>query len=106
MDQVFRSDTWKMQFPEACVKVLTMLDYLDHHPILVALSDNVYMRVPISPKFECAWVVEDSYEDMIKEVWEEESSLSVNLDNIQRKVTQWKLHNIRIIDKKKEQIIE
>lgn len=66
LDRVFSNNTWKMQFSEAHVKVLTRLDYLDHHPILVALSDNVYMRVPISLKFECAWVVEDSYEDMIK----------------------------------------
>lgn len=99
LDRGLRNDIWIIQFPNAHVWVLTRLDYSCHHPILVSLTDNDHRRLPRALKFECAWVLEDTYDKIIKKAWKEGNSLGANLQEIRSQAIKWKLYTIRSIQK-------
>ncbi|CAI8603759.1 unnamed protein product [Vicia faba] len=40
LDRAMSNDIWRLQFPNASVKVLTRMEFSDHHPILISLKDE------------------------------------------------------------------
>lgn len=81
-------------YPEAHVNVLHRLDFSDHHLVLLTLMDKEFRQVPISFKFECAWLVENSFKDMLKSACNNHHSILNNLDSFKTTASQWNLHNI------------
>lgn len=55
----------KVEFIDAHVKVLTRLKFSDHHPIIINTDNNQNHGAPILFKFESAWILVGSYQDMI-----------------------------------------
>lgn len=66
--------------PRSSCQGSTILDFLDHHPIIVSLTDKDNMRMHIYFNFECAWVLEDTYEDMIKGNWKKGIDLDIKFE--------------------------
>lgn len=65
LDCVLYNDRWRNMYPEAHVKVLHHLEFSDHHPVLLTLMDKDLSQVPKEFKFECAWLVEPSFEYLL-----------------------------------------
>lgn len=54
LDKIICNDTRRILFPDANLKVLTQVDFSDHHPILVTISRSL-RNTSVKPfKFECA----------------------------------------------------
>lgn len=68
---------WRIQYPYVRVKVLTYLDFSYHHPILVYLTDHNGRIIVKYLKYECVWVLEDTYENMMEAVWDETNNLDL-----------------------------
>lgn len=66
LDRVFCNALWRNLYPEAHVKVLHRMELSDHHLVLLTLMDKDLRQVPKSFKFECAWLVENTFEKMLK----------------------------------------
>ena len=45
-------------------------------------------------KFECVWVLEESYQDMLQTTWNTNSSLNKNLEELKIQATNWNMHTI------------
>ncbi|KAI5404272.1 hypothetical protein KIW84_051430 [Lathyrus oleraceus] len=89
----------------AHVKVLHHLEFSDHHLVLLTLMDKDLSQVPKEFKFECAWLVEPSFEYLLNSSWNTHQSLLSNLESFKTTVMQWKLHNIGSIRKEKLQLM-
>lgn len=77
------------------VKVLTRLDFSDHHPLLISLNEQVSRRVSKPFKFECAWVLEDTYNDMINRTLDDNRSLQSNLKEVRVQDDHWNPNTVR-----------
>lgn len=48
LDRALCNGTWRLQFPDSFVKVLTRMEFLDHYPNLISLMEkddnNIYIR--------------------------------------------------------------
>ena len=51
-DRAFGNEEWRLKFPDAQVKVLARVDFLDHHPILIMPYYQVNMNAIRLFKFE------------------------------------------------------
>lgn len=47
-----------------------MMDFSDNHPMLLTLVAKELRKVPKTFKFECAWLIDDTFEDMLKTSWD------------------------------------
>lgn len=79
------------------VKVLTRLDFSDHHPLLISLNEQVSRRVSKSFKFECTWVLEDTYNDMINTTLDDNGSLQSNLKEVRVRDDHWNPNTVRSV---------
>ncbi|CAL5206850.1 unnamed protein product [Lathyrus oleraceus] len=101
LDRVLCNDMWRNMYPEAHANVLHRLDFSDHHHVLLTLMDKEFRQVPKSFKFKCAWLVENSFKDMLKSAWNNHHSILNNLDSFKTTASQWNLHSICSIRKEK-----
>ncbi|KAI5405563.1 hypothetical protein KIW84_052374 [Lathyrus oleraceus] len=101
LDRMLSNDQWRLQFPDAQVKVLTRLDFSDHLPLLVSLTDNTSRNFPNYFKFESAWVLEETYNYMVNSSWKANSSLTNNLEELKTQVTKWNMHTVKSVQKEK-----
>ncbi|GAU43826.1 hypothetical protein TSUD_399190 [Trifolium subterraneum] len=103
LDRALSNDVWRMEFPDAYVKVLTRVDFSDHHPILIVPFEVPRFKVPRQFKFESAWIIEDSYFDMLHKTWNHNDIMEKNLFHLQDLIKTWKEATIdQVIYKKKE----
>lgn len=65
LDSALSNEEQKLQYPNAQVRVLTRLDYSDNHPILISIKDRTRRVMIKAFKFECVWILEETYKDMI-----------------------------------------
>lgn len=66
LDRALCNDNWRIQFSDAQVKVLTRVEFSDHHHVLVSLKDNARRDLVKTLKFECVRVLEETHGHMIK----------------------------------------
>lgn len=57
-----------------------MMDYSDHHHVLLNLADKEFRKIPRTFEFECVWLVEDTFDHMLKIAWDTNHSLLRNLE--------------------------
>lgn len=105
LDTTLCNDLWKIQFPYAFVKVITRIDFFGHHLILITLKDEERGRTGNVFKFECEWVLEDSYKDMQYVNWNKGGNLISNLEFFIKQVKIWKMYTTKSLQKKKNQLI-
>lgn len=105
LDRALCNDCWRLEFPNAFVRVLTRLDFSDHHPILICPDGIPHSRVPRQFKFESAWLLENSYIDMLGNCWDSNTHISDNLQKVQQEVKEWKFHTLDQISRKKRELM-
>lgn len=99
LDHVLCNSIWRNMYLEAHVRVLHRMEFSDHHHVFLTLMDKEFTQVPKSFKFECAWLFENSFEDMLKPAWNIHHLLFRNLDSFKTTALQWKLRNIGSIQR-------
>lgn len=82
------------------------LDYFDHYAILISLEDRTGRDMIKSFKFKCAWILEESYKDMIVSAWNDNKGILHNLEDIRVKAKNWNMHAIKILLKAKTLLCE
>ncbi|MCH92036.1 RNA-directed DNA polymerase (Reverse transcriptase), partial [Trifolium medium] len=93
----------RLIFPDGYVKVLTRVEFLDHHPILISPKDAPFIRAPRQFRFESAWLLDNTYNSMLNASWKGDVSLVENLENVKQGINQWKIQTFdQVILKKKE----
>jgi hypothetical protein len=58
LDRALCNSHWRLQFPDGYLKVLTRMDFSDHHPILISPKEAPHPIAPRQFKFESAWLLE------------------------------------------------
>lgn len=102
LDRILSSEERMVEFPDAQAKVLTRVDFSDHHPLLTT-KVGVQQKVPRAFKFESAWMTNTDYAVMLSNTWKEGENLQANLQNVKHKIQSWKVHTFdQVIGRKKE----
>jgi hypothetical protein len=103
LDRALCNSKWSMNFPNGFVKVLTRVDFSDHHPILLSPKEAPHLVAPRQFRFESAWLLEASYHDMMKASWNSSGSIINNLSNVERVIKDWKLQSFeQVLHQKRE----
>jgi hypothetical protein len=103
LDRALCNSKWSLMFPDGFVKVLTRVAFSDHHPILIAPKGSSHLVAPRQFRFESAWLLEETYTDMMKTSWDSGGSIILNLSNVERVIKDWKYQNIdQILHQKRE----
>jgi len=105
LDRGLCNDHWRFQFPEAYLRVLGRLNFSDHHPLLIYLKGDIQYVAPKQFRFESAWLLEKSYNDMLAGCWNINSDISQNLVNFQREVKEWKWNTLDVLLSRKKRIM-
>lgn len=105
LDKDLSNEEWRLRFPDAQVCVLTKIDYPDHHPILVSFKDNHRKTMIKGFKFEYAWILKESFKDMIQSSWKNNISMLNNLEEVRVKSMSWHMHTVQSLLKGKKFII-
>jgi hypothetical protein len=105
LDRALCNDLWRLDFPNGYVKVLTRLEFSDHHPLLISPIEVPHPQVPKQFYFESAWILNDSYNNMIQQCWNEDDDIVSNLQKVKKNVQEWKIHNFNHVIKKKKELV-
>lgn len=68
LDQVLCNEMWKIDFLDAFVKVLALVEFFDHHPIIITHFNILHNKKQKQLKFKKAWHLMESYHDMLTKV--------------------------------------
>lgn len=94
------NDVWHLQFPYTLVKVFICVEFSDHHSILISFKDLAYQRPIKSFKFECAWVLEESYDEMMLAAWDRNNDFKSNMDNDIVSSNKWNITHLEVSNMK------
>jgi hypothetical protein len=90
LDRALCNDKWRLDFPDGVVKVLTRLNFSDHHPLLITPMNAPHPVAPRQFRFESAWLLDNSYNEMLSNSWKRNQTVVDNLSTVQNKLKQWK----------------
>jgi exonuclease III len=90
LDRAMCNDEWRIMFPEAIVKVLTRIEFSDHHPIIILLQGTQTTRRKSKFRFEKAWMYHESYVDTVKQYWDAKASIPEKVIHLSEEFTKWK----------------
>jgi len=105
LDRALCNDNWRVEYPEAYVKVLPRLDFSDHHSILICPFGDAHVVAPRQFRFESAWQLEASYRDMLVSCWEGDKPIQDNLQNLQSVIKDWKFKTLDVVLAKKRKLM-
>lgn len=75
-----------MEFPDSHVKVLTRVKFFDHHLIMITPVPGDHNRVARKFKFESAWLMDDSYHDILKTMRRNEHNLNIKGQHVKEDI--------------------
>ncbi|WJX47132.1 hypothetical protein P8452_33857 [Trifolium repens] len=105
LDRALCNDHWRLKFPDGFVKVLTRLDFSNHHPILIAPIHVPHLVAERQFRFESAWLLEDKYDNMLQQSWNKDGVITHNLINVMRNIKEWKFQSLDHIMHEKRKLI-
>ncbi|PNY12420.1 ribonuclease H [Trifolium pratense] len=105
LDRALCNGQWRLLFPDGYVKVLTRLEFSDHHPILISPKEVPHPSAPRQFKFESAWLLEEEYDSMLRQCWNSDSTVIENLTNAEREIKAWRFHSIDDVLYKKRELM-
>jgi hypothetical protein len=105
LDRALSNDDWRLGFPNAAVKVLPRVNFSDHHPMIIALFGFDYIQRPRYFKFEGAWLLEESYVEMLEACWSGTNSIQERLSNLAHDIKEWKNITIGSVTNKKRELL-
>lgn len=94
-----------MLWPDAFVRVLSRIDFLDHHPMLIRMNGNVTLRDKSCFRFENAWLAEKDYKKMLEASWDKYDHIGTNLVKFQDEVGKWKFKTLNQVKFQKRKIL-
>ncbi|MCH86424.1 hypothetical protein A2U01_0007281 [Trifolium medium] len=59
LDRALGNESWRLKFPDGCVKVLARLDFSDHHPLLITPKNVPHPVAPRQFRFDSAWLMDN-----------------------------------------------
>ncbi|XP_058762472.1 uncharacterized protein LOC131635855 [Vicia villosa] len=102
LDRFLCNEDWKVEFPDAHAKVLTRVEFSDHHPILINLNPQNGIRPPRVFRFESAWLANKEYTEMLWTAWIDSKEIGENLRTVKEEIHKWKMHSLdQVINMKK-----
>jgi ribonuclease HI len=105
LDRALGNVKWRLDFPDGYIKVLTRLEFSDHHPILISPLEAPHPVAPRQFRFESAWLMEESYNDMVRQCWKSESVIPQNLISVEKNIKNRKFQTIDQVLHKKKRIL-
>jgi exonuclease III len=105
LDRALCNDDWRLNYPEAIVRVLPRIDFSDHHPIILYLHGMHNAHRAYKFRFERAWVMHPNYKYTIQKVWNDNNSMHVNIAKTEEELKHWRIHTFGCITKKKHEIL-
>ncbi|XP_058762861.1 uncharacterized protein LOC131636243 [Vicia villosa] len=105
LDRAITNDEWRLKFPDSFVKVLTRVEFSDHHPILISLYEECYSYQQRPFRFETAWIMNETYVNMLHDSWKEDNSIINNLKNVVDGIENWKFNSFDQIKRIKSALI-
>ncbi|XP_058727203.1 uncharacterized protein LOC131598639 [Vicia villosa] len=103
-DCVLSNDRWICSYLNAYVKVLARVEFSDHHSILIVPTIIVNARKEKPFRFENAWLLKETYHDMIKQVWNNEDNFLQNISNTSEGIKEWKYETFDEVRRRKEKL--
>ncbi|XP_058725815.1 uncharacterized protein LOC131597117 [Vicia villosa] len=86
LDRALCNEDCRMKFPDAHVKVLTRVNFSNHHPLLVMLDSQHNYGGQRQFMFESDWLLNGTYHDMIRVLWKEDICLEENLSKVRNDI--------------------
>jgi hypothetical protein len=81
------------------------LDFSCHHLILILHHGDLNDRMPTPFMLESAWLLEESYKEMLKSTWNVSDIVMRNLSSLHNQVDNWKLRSIDSVKHAKRTIM-
>lgn len=103
--RAMNNEAWRLMFTEAQVKVLTRVEFSDHHPIMIILHSSKYEKYQKPFRFESAWMVKHNYLKTLKGYWKQNEGLPHNLKCIELDATEWKNWSVNHVQRMKRGIM-
>ncbi|KAA3469160.1 reverse transcriptase [Gossypium australe] len=89
LDRGVANENWISMFPEASIHHLVH-SFSDHCPLLVTTKRDDNWRIGKTFKFEAWWVLEDSFDDEVKFIWEMSTGdLLQKLESLKKGLERW-----------------
>lgn len=80
------------------------MEFLDHRLILVSLKEKGNIKKDSRFRFESSWIIEEEYEDLVKQTWKNEKSMYANWEKFKTHAIKWKKLTIQSIQGHKRHI--
>lgn len=97
LDRALGNDAWRLGFPNAIIKVPPRIDYSDHHPLLIYLYRTTRHHRPKCFKFEGAWLIDDTYCDVLARHWDNSKPIPQNLAYMEQIFLAWKKDTVEYV---------
>ncbi|KAL1357221.1 hypothetical protein HN51_009176 [Arachis hypogaea] len=104
LDRAYCNVEWNLTFHSAAVETLPRVKS-DHHPILIrtfSTSNNPKIR-PF--RFEFMWMQHEDFNSFIRENWQSDSPLNLNIQSFVTKIKKWNQQVFGHIFQQKKQIL-
>ncbi|XP_058762592.1 uncharacterized protein LOC131635973 [Vicia villosa] len=102
LDRAICNEEWRLLFEEAQTRVLTRVEFSDHHPIMTSFRSCNHDRAAKPFRFEISWMIENKYIDRLKGHWNNKEDLVSNLKRIEHDATDWKKFSIQHVQRAKK----
>jgi hypothetical protein len=105
LDRALGNERWRLSFPDGCVRVLARLDFSDHHPLLITPKNAPHPVAPRQFWFESAWLMDNTYKEMMWASWKNDQDVASNLVNVQHDLKEWKFQTFDQVLRVKRQLM-
>ncbi|XP_019178132.1 PREDICTED: uncharacterized protein LOC109173349 [Ipomoea nil] len=87
-DRALANTTWKLKFPSALVEHLPIVES-DHSPLLINMCPSTSVRRQKPFRFIMAWGTHPNFQDVVRQSWDKDIHLALNLRNVAEALTRW-----------------
>ncbi|XP_058775935.1 uncharacterized protein LOC131650233 [Vicia villosa] len=97
LDRAMCNDIWRLEFPDAYMKVLARVEFSDHHPLMITLDPSTNRKEEKKFRFESAWIMNDTYQN--------DKRIYMNLKQVKEDIKEWKEDTMEQIIRRKRKIM-
>ncbi|XP_054782099.1 uncharacterized protein LOC129289366 [Prosopis cineraria] len=106
LDRALANNAYLGHFPNCTVQVLARTQFSDHNPILIKLSNEEPLGRGLKPfRFEATWLTHENFNNFLKESWNLDYDLNLNLDEFKKSVLVWNKEVFGYVEKKKKELL-
>lgn len=81
------------------------VDFSDHRPILISLHEDNLDFHKRHFRFESAWLMQDTYQTMLQEVWQEDYLIIHKLNNVVVGIERWRFESFDQVKRMKKVVM-